>query len=197
MINIDDEIGYLKTWSSEEKKTAFNEEMILNLRSFFNRLDQDKDGTLSKDEFKVFLQERNVDTRFLDAIFFIFDKNRDKYQEPIKDFSKQKGEEESAAQRYRKEKGELTFDRFLAFIDACIQTEKYPTYFFKLIFDSVDKDGNGAIDIHEMKEFTELCGQPLSEEQLANDIRNIDLDANGQIDFRELCIALKLASTKN
>ena len=67
-------------------------------------------------------------------------------------------------------------------------------YFFKLIFDAVDRDENGAIDLDEMREFTELCGQPLSKEQLANDIKRIDLDSNGLIDFRELCLALNLPS---
>ena len=287
---INDEINYLQTWSAEKNMHKFTEQQIINFKSFFNRLDLDKDGVLSKSEFKTFLVERGVDTRFLDAIYYIFDKSkpqnesspktvkdltvvkelyetkRNQFQNPNKPEDEKyttehsetnseqnnqsheksgnqqkqqtKGKEQNDDNRNEKEntnecnqanitkefehkahpetdkniheifsrpyspseyksyQGALTFDRFLSFIDACMQTDKHPMYFFKLIFDAVDRDENGAIDIQEMKEFTELCGQPLSEEQLANDIANIDLDANGQIDFRELCIALKLSSSK-
>jgi Ca2+-binding EF-hand superfamily protein len=166
--DVPEELMYLTQWNEEENKTDFTKEDIIGLRAFFIQTDRNCDGFLSKDEFKCFLDETTMDSRFLDAIFRIFDKEG---------------------------KG-LTFSGFLSFFDACLQTEKHPTYFFKLIFDSVDVDHNGEIDKDEMLEFTKLCGRPLSKKQIDDEINKIDSNGNGMVDFGELCQALHLIKTE-
>ena len=84
-IDIDEEINYIQTWTADKNQNKFDEKEIMNFKSFFNQLDQDKDGVLSKAEFKVFLQERGVDSRFLDAIYYIFDKSKPTSVNPIKE----------------------------------------------------------------------------------------------------------------
>ncbi|EAY08707.1 EF hand family protein [Trichomonas vaginalis G3] len=144
---------------------TFSPDEIIGLRSFFNQRDMDSDGRLGKDEFKCFLQSTHMDTRFIEAIFQIFDRNKD---------------------------GFLTFDDFLAFLDACIISEKHPAYFYKLIFDCVDTDHNGFINLEEMIGFTELCGKKLSPNQIRDELRSIDKDKSDTIDFNEVCLALKI-----
>lgn len=106
-----------------------------------------------------------MDSRFISAIYAIFDRDNDGY---------------------------MTFDDFLAFFDACLKSEIYPTYFYQLIFDNVDHDKNGFIDESEMIAFTELCGRKLSQKQIKDELRSIDKDQSGDISFEELCAALKI-----
>ena len=52
-------------------------------------------------------------------------------------------------------------------------------------FNKFDKDGSGAIDAQELEAVSSELGQPLSEEQLANALKDLDLNGDGVVDLKE------------
>ena len=143
----------------------FSDVEIQGLRSVFNQIDADHSGLLDKKELYQFLVQSNMDTRFIGATFRVFDTDQD---------------------------GTLSFDEFLQYLHACLETEKNPHYLFKMIFDAVDTDNNGYLSIDELLDFTSLCGQNLTREQVSEELNKIDLDKNGLVDFYELCQAFHI-----
>ena len=63
---------------------------------------------------------------------------------------------------------------------------------FRSIFDLFDKDGNGQITSKELGTVMRSLGQNPSEEELKQMIREVDLNGNGTIDFKEfMCLMVK------
>ena len=143
----------------------FTQEQLDALKVSFNNIDSNKNGFLSKEELSQFMLSNQLDPRFVDAIFRIFDKDSD---------------------------GELCFEEFLDYIDACNKSAIDPTYLFKLIFDSIDTDHDKALDASEMVEFGKLIGLTLTLEQAEEDIKTLDTDGNGKLEFHELLRAFGL-----
>ena len=54
-----------------------------------------------------------------------------------------------------------------------------------IAFNKFDKDGSGAIDAQELQAVSSELGQPLSEEQLATALKDLDLNGDGVIDLKE------------
>lgn len=143
----------------------FSEEEIQGLRTVFNQIDTDHNGLLNKPEMLNFLTASNMETRFLNATFKVFDHNHD---------------------------DNMSFDEFLSYLDACMKTETDPTYLFRLIFDAVDANHDGKLSVEELREFSALCGNNLTEAEVKEELKRIDLDTNGFVDFRELCLAFHI-----
>lgn len=188
------------------ESTNFSPQALKDLRAIFNQLDQDKDGVLNREEFRKFLEQNEIDPRYLNAIFAIFGSDESEKNEEIKKIIEKKKAiiivDPDAAKESKKPDATIVkkddndetilmrFENFLAFFDACIQTEKNPRYFFKLIFEHVDANQDGVIDIDEMMDFTELCGNKLTREQVQSQLRAIDKNSDNLIDFDELYSAL-------
>ena len=63
---------------------------------------------------------------------------------------------------------------------------------FKGVFELFDKDRNGKITSKELGTVMRGLGQNPTEEELKQMIREVDLDGNGTIDFKEfLCLMVK------
>ena len=63
---------------------------------------------------------------------------------------------------------------------------------FKAVFELFDKDRNGKITSKELGTVMRGLGQNPTEEELKQMIREVDLDGNGTIDFKEfLCLMVK------
>ena len=63
---------------------------------------------------------------------------------------------------------------------------------FRSIFELFDKDGNGQITSKELGTVMRNLGQSPSEEELKQMIREVDLNGNGTIDFKEfMCLMVK------
>jgi Ca2+-binding EF-hand superfamily protein len=66
---------------------------------------------------------------------------------------------------------------------------------YKAAFDEFDADGSGSIDTSELKEVFKKVGQPVSDEELADTVKEFDEDNNGEIDFQEfLAMMARLTS---
>ena len=63
---------------------------------------------------------------------------------------------------------------------------------FRYFFDLFDKDSSGSITTKELGTIMRNLGQNPSEEELKQMIREVDLNGDGTIDFKEfLCLMLK------
>lgn len=131
----------------------------------FESIDTDNDGYLTEEEFRLFMGKNGWDTCFVEAIFKVFDTNKDR---------------------------KLTFNEFIEYIYASNRSCTDPTYFFKLIFDALDEDHSNSLSINEILEFMRLVGMPMTHEEAVKEMGQIDADANGGIDFSELCRILGL-----
>ena len=63
---------------------------------------------------------------------------------------------------------------------------------FRTLFDLFDKDSSGSITTKELGTVMRNLGQNPSEEELKQMIREVDLNGNGTIDFKEfMCLMVK------
>merc|ERR1719454_2107781 len=53
-------------------------------------------------------------------------------------------------------------------------------------FQEFDDDGNGFIEAHELKaKLTEMSGEQVTDEEVQDMIRQVDMDGDGKINFEE------------
>lgn len=141
---------------------TFTPEEIAALNKQFDLIDTDDNGYLSETELFQFMQKCGIDTRFIKAIFKVFDTNND---------------------------GSLSFKEFVEYLGACTRSQTEPAYLFRLIFDSIDADKDGELDPDEMVEFGQLCSMPMTKEDATRELQKLDKDHNGKLSFKELCAA--------
>ncbi len=55
----------------------------------------------------------------------------------------------------------------------------------KIAFNKFDKDGSGSIDKQELADLSKELGSELTEEQLQNALKDLDLNGDGVIDIDE------------
>ena len=55
----------------------------------------------------------------------------------------------------------------------------------KIAFNKFDKDGSGSIDREELADLSKELGSELTEEQLKNALKDLDLNGDGVIDIDE------------
>ena len=55
----------------------------------------------------------------------------------------------------------------------------------KKVFDTYDKDGSGAIDAEELQKLSEELGRPLTADELAEAMKDLDINKDGVVDFDE------------
>jgi calmodulin len=56
---------------------------------------------------------------------------------------------------------------------------------YKTQFDAFDEDGGGSIETNELKNVLERCGLVVTDEQVADMIKEFDEDNSGSLDFQE------------
>jgi hypothetical protein len=61
---------------------------------------------------------------------------------------------------------------------------------FREVFDLVDKDKSGAIEMEEVEELTQLLGMDLTRDEVELLVREIDKDGNGEVDFEEFLLVM-------
>ncbi|KAK8866510.1 hypothetical protein M9Y10_009474 [Tritrichomonas musculus] len=140
----------------------FSKEELEGLRKQFNAIDSDKNGYLSEKELFQFMQACGIDTRFIKAIYKVFDTNND---------------------------NSLSFDEFVQYLGACTRSQTEPTYLFQLIFDAIDADHDHELDANEMVDFGKVCSMPMTLQDAQAELKRLDRDKNGKLSFKELCAA--------
>ncbi|KAG8843282.1 hypothetical protein FRB91_003479 [Serendipita sp. 411] len=78
--------------------------------------------------------------------------------------------------------GTIDFPEFLTMMT---RKEKDPEEEFKEIFKVFDKDGNGYISGPELKNVMLNLGEKMSDQEIEDLIRDVDIDGDGQINYQD------------
>ncbi|KAL8581323.1 hypothetical protein ACOMHN_034402 [Nucella lapillus] len=83
--------------------------------------------------------------------------------------------------------GQIDFPEFAQLMRDRFGALDYQAIAVKEAFQTLDRDGNGVIDYHELRAFLQTSGdEPLTEEELRNVIEDLDVNKDGKIDYSEL-----------
>jgi calmodulin len=83
--------------------------------------------------------------------------------------------------------GEIDFNEFLEMMARRLGTDNNQGEELRQAFKVFDKDGDGFITAVELKLVMKQLGEDLSDEQLADMMREADNNGDGRIDFGEFC----------
>lgn len=93
-------------------------------------------------------------------------------------------EMEREMNRFAKDKKELTFDEFLDFM-AEQESPEDAEQELRAAFSQFDKNGDGTISVTELRERMIEMGCPMDDDQVAEMMKEADMDGNGVIDIDE------------
>ncbi|EAX99483.1 EF hand family protein [Trichomonas vaginalis G3] len=130
---------------------------IAKAKNIFAQMDTDKDGNLNTEELKNLCRELDWDSTTCPAAIVAFDTNGDE---------------------------KITVDEFIAYYKLKLTGNKEEL--FKKVFEKVDKNHNGLIDLNEMIHFASLVGEPVTKEEAQSQLKEIDADKDGNVNFKEL-----------
>lgn len=120
----------------------------------------DHNGELDKDELMTFMSQNKFQQEFANIAIKLFDKDG---------------------------KGQISFEEFVDFTKALSKLDEDPILLQKMLFATLDKDGNGYLDSDEINSFFEFFSHDcISDEDIYNIIINLDENGDGQLSFEEL-----------
>ena len=129
----------------------------VNITKILEEVDKDKDGLVSADEVKQVCIKLNLDITMVPAIVRAYDANND---------------------------GLITLKEFETFYQEHNSTDK--EVLFRRLFQKIDKDNSGFVDVHEMMDFTALIGEPTTRDEAQEQLEGIDANADGKVSYKEL-----------
>ncbi|OHT10807.1 calmodulin [Tritrichomonas foetus] len=149
----------------------FDEFQINDLRLVFQQSDIDQNGLLNEEELRIMLSDFDIDESFAPAMFRIFaGSNTD----------------EDSPTTSTHEKG-VGFDDILKFFRVLMSGDI--KNFFRLLFNAIDTDKNGALSAAELIDFSRLVGDPLSCAQAKMIIDQCDqTSSDGSIGFEKFWV---------
>ncbi len=130
-----------------------------NYKSFFDKYDSNKDGNVNSIELANILKAIDINAS----------------DEEIK---------EIIAEIDLEGNGEINFEKFVSIInrrDKDVDNEEEVLNAFKLF----DKEGNGLININDLKHIMLTCGNNFSETEINDLLKEADIDMDGYINYEE------------
>lgn len=67
---------------------------------------------------------------------------------------------------------------------------------YKKIFNSIDKDNSGTIDIMELRNCLSKLGKRIPEDEISKLMSTLDKDNNGSIDFEEFYLGMTMITVQ-
>ena len=135
-----------------------------NYKSFFDKYDSNKDGNVNSIELANILKAIDVNAS----------------DEEIK---------EIIAEINLEGNGEINFEKFVSIVnrrDKDVDNEEEVLNAFKLF----DKEGNGLININDLKHIMLTCGNNFSETEINDLLKEADIDMDGYINYEEFIRSL-------
>ena len=144
-----------------------SEEEICELREAFNIFDVNSEGTIDKDKL----------------ILLLFSLKQYPTKEELEETMKAQGLDKLE---------QINFDQFLKIIGKRVNTKKIDEdVYFRNLFDSMDRNKNGMISIHEIRYIILHSNENISEKDLELLMNNVDSDNDGLISFEEFLTFMK------
>ena len=144
-----------------------SEEEICELREAFNIFDVNSEGTIDKDKL----------------ILLLFSLKQYPTKEELEETMKSLGLDKL---------DQINFDQFLKIIGKRVNTKKIDEdVYFRNLFDSMDRNKNGMISIHEIRYIILHSNEDISEKELELLMNNVDSDNDGLISFEEFLSFMK------
>lgn len=135
-----------------------------NYKSFFDKYDSNKDGNVNSIELANILKAIDINAS----------------DEEIK---------EIIAEIDLEGNGEINFEKFVSIVnrrDKDVDNEEEVLNAFKLF----DKEGNGLININDLKHIMLTCGNNFSETEINDLLKEADIDMDGYINYEEFIRSL-------
>ena len=144
-----------------------SEEETCELREAFNIFDVNSEGTIDKDKL----------------ILLLFSLKQYPTKEELEETMKAQGLDKLE---------QINFDQFLKIIGKRVNTKKIDEdVYFRNLFDSMDRNKNGMISIHEIRYIILHSNENISEKDLELLMNNVDSDNDGLISFEEFLTFMK------
>ena len=144
-----------------------SEEEICELREAFNIFDVNSEGTIDKDKL----------------ILLLFSLKQYPTKEELDETMKSLGLDKL---------DQINFDQFLKIMGKRMNTKKVDEdIYFRNLFDSMDRNKNGMISIHEIRYIILHSNEDISEKELELLMNNVDSDNDGLISFEEFLSFMK------
>ena len=144
-----------------------SEEEICELREAFNIFDVNSEGTINKDKL----------------ILLLFS---------LKQYPTKEELEETMESQGLDKLEQINFDQFLKIMGKRINTKKIDEdVYLRNLFDSMDRNKNGMISIHEIRYIILHSNENISEKDLEILMNNVDSDNDGLISFEEFLSFMK------
>ena len=144
-----------------------SEEEICELREAFNIFDVNSEGTIDKDKL----------------ILLLFSLKQYPTKEELEETMKSQGLDKL---------DQINFDQFLKIMGKRMNTKKVDEdIYFRNLFDSMDRNKNGMISIHEIRYIILHSNEDISEKELELLMNNVDSDNDGLISFEEFLSFMK------
>lgn len=128
----------------------------INLHQKLLDLDKDHDGIVSPEEVKTICQTLDLDITMVPAIIHAYDDNGD---------------------------GKITIEEFESYWN---DRNSNKETIFKHLFEHIDKNKSGFVDVSEMMEFTLLIGEPATRSEAQEQLEDIDTNEDGKVSYSEL-----------
>ena len=144
-----------------------SEEEICELREAFNIFDVNSEGTIDKDKL----------------ILLLFSLKQYPTKEELEETMKSQGLDKL---------DQINFDQFLKIMGKRMNTKKVDEdIYLRNLFDSMDRNKNGMISIHEIRFIILHSNEDISEKELELLMNNVDSDNDGLISFEEFLSFMK------
>ena len=144
-----------------------SEEEICELREAFNIFDVNSEGTIDKDKL----------------ILLLFSLKQYPTKEELEETMKSQGLDKL---------DQINFDQFLKIMGKRMNTKKVDEdIYLRNLFDSMDRNKNGMISIHEIRFIILHSNEDISEKDLELLMNNVDSDNDGLISFEEFLSFMK------
>jgi Ca2+-binding EF-hand superfamily protein len=131
----------------------------------FQQVDRDRSGQLSYNELLAFFDSVGCDRKFVPIVMRIFDRSGN---------------------------GQLGYGEFQQFLQEAQRGQSNPRHFYFLLFQALDSNRSGFVEVWEVIEFASYLGYQLQEHEAYGIMRSVDRQQRGSLTFDELCQAFGL-----